>query len=796
MTESTKDNGASDRSVITPTTEVAHVVGNVDCTTDFLQVISFAKKDSRASKIMTVSEGVFTVAKDRDNFFDNYHRRVGISNLSQLAEALKGLAPQDYLVPGEVPTNLNDRKIRRLSGAKHDPEDLTIVPSAHHWVAFDVDKTLELSVEDWVKAALPAEFHNSDYVIQYSSSHNPGKVLKAHVFFWLERKLSTDQIRATFSQYADESIYRTGQPLYVTKPKFVDESGVEVPDPLKERVVLVTKGARSVRFDQIIEPSEFERHGVILKDPRTISGPVGDFHRQYSLEQVVGELIPGEFEFDRNSDSRLTWLKSDSGSKGGAFVTDDRMHIGASHNSWPFGYNKAANLWDLVREFKFGHLDSNDDRILAPQKRPSHFEMVSTYAVKSSAAEDFAGLDVEVPVSKIEKLDLKSLIDKVKAQGLSSITTIKQPEFYVDGLIAKGLSGGLVSKGGTGKTTLLIQLAVATALGGNWLGRKVETGSFVLLSLDDTQENLLGALARHIEEVGYSKEEVDVIFDKVTLLSLTGVDSSLSFAAETRDGTVSTGLELRIIEGLSHIDDIQCVAIDTMRQFAGGSTNDDRLVTVATKAVGKIAETLRCAAIVCAHGTKAGAREGVSDQYAGAGSGAFGDNLRFILTLQQVAVKDVLSELNVNPDDWFNYGLVEGSKDTFLRLDDTRGSLLRRTLPATFIRRKEYSFDHIEAERKTFEQKSEAKCNQLEKDVISYLDDHGAIESKALHTLLRKSKQPVSQAVEALVSRRVVLKTTIDTGKAGVKPTQLSLDPNWRDIYNFDKSEPLEDILA
>jgi len=53
---------------------------------------------------------------------------------------------------------------------------------------------------------------------------------------------------------------------------------------------------------------------------------------------------------------RLTYLKSDSGAAEGAGVTDNRQGLFNTHANEPF-QGRAANKWDLVRVFKFGHLD-------------------------------------------------------------------------------------------------------------------------------------------------------------------------------------------------------------------------------------------------------------------------------------------------------------------------------------------------------------------------------------------------------------------------------------------------------
>ena len=115
-----------------------------------------------------------------------------------------------------------------------------------------------------------------------------------------------------------------------------------------------------------------------LVDPAEKDGLLGLFHKTFSAEQVLLQLLEGEFE--QVSQRRWTWLNG-GGTPEGVWVHDDDMHVGSSHNTWPI--DGIANLWDLVREFKFGHLDRSDDAFeqvdldnLLIQAKPSHLAMI------------------------------------------------------------------------------------------------------------------------------------------------------------------------------------------------------------------------------------------------------------------------------------------------------------------------------------------------------------------------------------------------------------------------------------
>ena len=320
-----------------------------------------------------------------------------------------------------------------------------------------------------------------------------------------------------------------------------------------------------------------------------------------------------------------------------------------------------------------------------------------------------------------------------KPADAAQVTEIRKIKYYVEGLIQSHLAGSLVSQGGTGKTSILMLLGIETALGGTWFGMAVTQGAFVLLSLDDAQEDLDACFAMILLEKQFKPSQVEIIRANVRLISLRSMKMTIKFAKKDGQSFMSTGLDQALIEGLSEISNLRCVALDTLRQFAGGTTNDDQLVTVATKAITSVADACGCAAIVNHHGTKQGAREGVVDQYSGAGSGALADNLRFVLNLSTVKTEDARKMLNFSVLD--DFALDHGS--VVLELVDTRGSLLRRTIDPVYIMRDGYRFTTLETSKKTPAQRNMEKFKQ----VARIIKDKGPQSRNGLFAVLKGKKQ-------------------------------------------------------
>ena len=345
-----------------------------------------------------------------------------------------------------------------------------------------------------------------------------------------------------------------------------------------------------------------------------------------------------------------------------------------------------------------------------------------------------------------------------KPADAAQVTEIREIKYYVEGLIQSHLAGSLVSQGGTGKTSILMLLGIETALGGTWFGMAVTQGAFVLLSLDDAQEDLDACFAMILLEKQFKPSQVEIIRANVRLISLRSMKMTIKFAKKDGQSFMSTGLDQALIEGLSEIPNLRCVALDTLRQFAGGTTNDDQLVTVATKAITSVADACGCAAIVNHHGTKQGAREGVVDQYSGAGSGALADNLRFVLNLSTVKTEDARKMLNFSVLD--DFALDHGS--VVLELVDTRGSLLRRTIDPVYIMRDGYRFTTLETSKKTPAQRNMEKFKQ----VARIIKDKGPQSRNGLFAVLKGKKQDFLEMINGWQNDGLLV--PVGTGRSSV----------------------------
>jgi hypothetical protein len=282
------------------------------------------------------------------------------------AEKAKAIMPQvleaDRKKGKNTPMPKDGYTLRRLDFFEDRPLHFFFI-DIDKYKPVDVDPVLEpeKAIDQYIAKHLPECFHGVTYHWQLSSGaghpDNAG-VLKAHVVFWLKVPMLGDDLELWVHAKGlsiDPTVFRTVQPNYTAAPVFIND----VADPVPRRSGLC-EGWAGDEVDLVIEQglliharSERKKRADMV-DPREKTGLIGLFHRVYSIEEVVDRWLPEVFEFV--TEWRLTYLKSDSGAAEGAGVTDNRQGIFNTHANEPFN-GRAANKWDLVRVFRFGHLD-------------------------------------------------------------------------------------------------------------------------------------------------------------------------------------------------------------------------------------------------------------------------------------------------------------------------------------------------------------------------------------------------------------------------------------------------------
>lgn len=318
----------------------------------------------------------------------------GIDNLHDLLTDLETMS-KNCIIRGKFVGK--DKAVAANKPGTYARTNQNFLDQPLHAIMIDIDKYKpafgdpvdepELCIDGFIRKILPKAFHDATYHWQLSSSagkKGSENILKAHVWFWLEKPYKCSELSAwgkLIGPMIDSVPFRRAQIHYTANPVFDDG----VPDPVAVRSGLVRGSHDSVPLviseDTLATARETGsgQGGSDMKvvDPSEKDGLIGAFHKAFSAERVLTDLLDG---FEQVTQRRWTWLDG-GGTLEGVWVHDDDMHVGSSHNTWPFG-SSLVNLWDLVREFKFGNLDASDDDFeqlnidaLPIQAKPSHLAM-------------------------------------------------------------------------------------------------------------------------------------------------------------------------------------------------------------------------------------------------------------------------------------------------------------------------------------------------------------------------------------------------------------------------------------
>jgi RecA-family ATPase len=226
---------------------------------------------------------------------------------------------------------------------------------------------------------------------------------------------------------------------------------------------------------------------------------------------------------------------------------------------------------------------------------------------------------------------------KAKASSLPVISAAdfagrEPPErhFHVAGLIPGRTVSLLSGDGGTGKSMLALQLAVATAAGTNWCALSVSPGPVVYLSAEDDEAELHRRLVAIAEHEGIDLADLQ----RLRIIPLAGRDAVL--AAPGKTAVEATRL-FKDVEAVIAAHVPALVVIDTLADVFGGQENDR---AQARQFVGMLrgwAIRYSAAVLVLSHPSLSGMASGSGTS----GSTAWNNSVRSRIYLERVKVEDL-----------------------------------------------------------------------------------------------------------------------------------------------------------
>lgn len=205
--------------------------------------------------------------------------------------------------------------------------------------------------------------------------------------------------------------------------------------------------------------------------------------------------------------------------------------------------------------------------------------------------------------------------------------------------------------GGTGKSQLALQLAVAVAVGGSWLGRPVTQGRAIVLSAEDDVDELHRRIDGVLCATGFQYDDLAGL----TLRSLAGEDALL--AVEAQLALMQTEL-FRELDARAADDRPSLIIIDTLADVYPANENDRAKVRQFIGILRGLALRHHCAVMLLGHPSLTGLSSGTGTS----GSTAWNNSVRSRLYLE----RSVQDGYEPDPDKRIlttkkaNYGRVGG----------------------------------------------------------------------------------------------------------------------------------------
>lgn len=210
-------------------------------------------------------------------------------------------------------------------------------------------------------------------------------------------------------------------------------------------------------------------------------------------------------------------------------------------------------------------------------------------------------------------------------------------DWLVPDLIPAATVTLLTGDGGTGKSLLALQLAVACALGKPWLGRGVSAGRALFLSAEDDEAEL----HRRLWDVVQAEDAALADLDQLSIRSLAGEDALLA-ALDLRSGILRASDLFRELDAF--MGDLRPVVLvlDTLADLFPGNENDRAQARQFVGLLRGLAIRHQCAVVLLAHPSLSGIQSGAGTS----GSTGWSNSVRSRLYLRRVLQGDE----ETNPD--------------------------------------------------------------------------------------------------------------------------------------------------
>lgn len=217
---------------------------------------------------------------------------------------------------------------------------------------------------------------------------------------------------------------------------------------------------------------------------------------------------------------------------------------------------------------------------------------------------------------------------------------VPEREWLVQDLIPMKTVTLLSGDGGTGKSLLALQLAIAAATERGWMGLAVKEGTTITLSAEDDDDELHRRIADIVRAQGDSMADLG----RFIYRSMAGEDALLA-SLDPSGKLIPSPLYERIDKAMSESGPVLLI-LDTSADLFPGNENDRAQVRQFIGLLKRLAIKHRCAVVLLSHPSLTGISSGTGLS----GSTAWHNSVRSRLFMERLTVKDGFEAVEDDPD--------------------------------------------------------------------------------------------------------------------------------------------------
>ena len=246
-----------------------------------------------------------------------------------------------------------------------------------------------------------------------------------------------------------------------------------------------------------------------------------------------------------------------------------------------------------------------------------------------SFVEQIEEAEASAAVAEPAEADGTDVILKIKVTP--AITVYEElpdlPAEVIEGIIRRG--GKLLVAGASksGKSYLLIELAVAVATGARWVGFDCAKGRVLYVNLEIQEPQFMHRVYRVYDKMGVTAEEVSANFD---IANLRGKFQDIATLVDSLLASFKPG-------------DYDLVIVDPAYKVQSGSENDADAITAFCAQLDRLAEGLQCTIAYTHHHSK-GAQGGKNAEDRASGSGVFARDADALIDMTELEWDENIQE--------------------------------------------------------------------------------------------------------------------------------------------------------